>query len=565
MSSTPLSSWIAEARAWLQAAAAVWLDIAREAPRLEEALAQMAERAERLEAPLVIVLTGGTGAGKSTLLNALAGRPIARTGARRPTTTELTIYHHREAALLLPPALARLGTLVEHDRAPLRDKVLVDAPDFDSTHAANRERLAAALGCADMALVVASPEKYVNADLFALLATLRRTCALAFVLTHRDLLDDEAAKHIEADLSAELERAGITASRLFALSASLAARARALGQPLPPQAGAFAALERWIEHELNRTRIRRLKEANLLRMADNWLARAEAALPSARATQFTGVRARAEQIASESALAIARRWSAPLERDDALLHALEQLHASAIGGPTGLYLALTHALRHLWRPPAMLLAGLRGASPRPDVAESPRFAPDPEDEETLESAHARIAALAADKGLRLERSPKPEGEQTPPSFASPPLEHAATAATRASLAIVEQAGARSAPLVSLAANLAPLGVLGFGLWRWFEVACYGRGTLAPDWIEVMLLFALIATVLSARLARRWARRRARRTRERLVTAARRAVDAALHPSLLAPLQRTLERAGHSRGALTRLRTTLAPFEEPGSD
>ena len=42
---------------------------------------------------------GGTGVGKSSLLNRLAGKAVAKTGIERPTSREVTLFHHRSVAL----------------------------------------------------------------------------------------------------------------------------------------------------------------------------------------------------------------------------------------------------------------------------------------------------------------------------------------------------------------------------------------------------------------------------------------------------------------------------------
>jgi putative ribosome biogenesis GTPase RsgA len=44
--------------------------------------------------PLIVAFMGGTGVGKSSLLNRLAGQAIAKAGIERPTSREVTLYHH---------------------------------------------------------------------------------------------------------------------------------------------------------------------------------------------------------------------------------------------------------------------------------------------------------------------------------------------------------------------------------------------------------------------------------------------------------------------------------------
>ena len=118
-----------------------------------------------------------------------------------------------------------------------------------------------ALALSDMIAVVATPEKYVDADLFRMLGRYRRGRAFVFILNRLDL---GVPEEIARDLMRELGRSGIEAPRVFRISALAAGRARADGAPLPAEAGDFQQLEALIEHELTRTRIRRIKQANLL-------------------------------------------------------------------------------------------------------------------------------------------------------------------------------------------------------------------------------------------------------------------------------------------------------------
>ncbi len=57
--------------------------------------------------PLIVAFMGGTGVGKSSLLNRLAGKAIARVGIERPTSREVTLFHHQTVAIQhLPDTIA---------------------------------------------------------------------------------------------------------------------------------------------------------------------------------------------------------------------------------------------------------------------------------------------------------------------------------------------------------------------------------------------------------------------------------------------------------------------------
>ena len=87
----------------------------------------------RIEAPLVVATLGGTGTGKSALVNAIVGAEVVQTGRSRPTTTRPTLVCRpglTPEMLGIDPASVEL---VQRDLPALRDLVLVDCPDPDTT------------------------------------------------------------------------------------------------------------------------------------------------------------------------------------------------------------------------------------------------------------------------------------------------------------------------------------------------------------------------------------------------------------------------------------------------
>jgi energy-coupling factor transporter ATP-binding protein EcfA2 len=171
------------------------------ATRLRRDLAGLRTRLQHPDAPLLLVVGGVTGGGKSTLVNTLAGRVVAATGVRRPTTTVPTLVHHPSDtgwfgdALPLPPL----------DRVELDDLPaglgLLDAPDSDSVSASNRDLADRLLDVADVWLWVTTRGKYADEDSMAMLRRARdRGTAVATALTHLEagevdvLTDDFRAK-----------------------------------------------------------------------------------------------------------------------------------------------------------------------------------------------------------------------------------------------------------------------------------------------------------------------------------------------------------------------------------
>jgi hypothetical protein len=149
-----LGRWAAEAPDW------------RTAEKCRALVRRLTQRAVglriRFDAPLVVATLGGSGTGKSALVNALLGAEVVQTGRARPTTTRPT--------LIVRPGLTpeMLGVdpasveCVARDLPALRDLVLVDCPDPDTTEVVGSRQSAvgsgqSAVGSAKPQAVVASP------------------------------------------------------------------------------------------------------------------------------------------------------------------------------------------------------------------------------------------------------------------------------------------------------------------------------------------------------------------------------------------------------------------------
>ena len=166
----------------------------------------------RIEAPLVVAMLGGTGTGKSALVNAIVGAEVVRTGRSRPTTTRPTLVSRpglTPEMLGIDPASVEVA---ERDLPALRDLVLVDCPDPDTTEESddrttitpeepgtsagakrqdsNLARLRAILPQCDVLLITATQQKYRSARVADELADAAPGAQLVFVETHADLDDD---------------------------------------------------------------------------------------------------------------------------------------------------------------------------------------------------------------------------------------------------------------------------------------------------------------------------------------------------------------------------------------
>lgn len=144
----------------------------------------------RLEAPLVVATFGGTGAGKSSLVNALVGEECSTTGRERPTTrTPVLITHPRTELELLGLPLEEL-LVIRRDADLLRDVILIDCPDPDTSETAeagsNLARLRALLPHCDVLIYVSTQQKYRSARVVDELREAATGCRLVFVQTHAD-------------------------------------------------------------------------------------------------------------------------------------------------------------------------------------------------------------------------------------------------------------------------------------------------------------------------------------------------------------------------------------------
>jgi hypothetical protein len=112
--------------------------------------------------PLLVAFMGGTGVGKSSLLNRLAGKAIAKTGIERPTSREVTLYHHRSVVLQHLPENLPIASvkIAQHDDETKRHIIWIDMPDFDSIDQNNRHLVLEWLPHIDVLIYVVSPERY---------------------------------------------------------------------------------------------------------------------------------------------------------------------------------------------------------------------------------------------------------------------------------------------------------------------------------------------------------------------------------------------------------------------
>lgn len=250
---------------------------------------RLAERADalrvRLEAPLVVATLGGTGTGKSTLVNALVGEEVSTAGRQRPTTMRPTLICREDLSPEMLGIDPRTVEVVHGEGAILRDLVLLDCPDPDTTEdpqapATNLARLRELLPHCDVLLVTTTQQKYRSARVAEELSASAPGARLVFVQTHADCAED-----IRDDWRALLAGGYATGEMFFVDSTAAIADARAGIQPR----GEFGRLVELLTRELSGVAAHRIRRANFLDLVDETLAhcreRLDASMPKIAALE----------------------------------------------------------------------------------------------------------------------------------------------------------------------------------------------------------------------------------------------------------------------------------------
>ncbi len=165
------------------------------------------------ERPLIVAFMGGTGVGKSSLINRLAEQQIARTGVERPTSREVTLYHHEDVAInRLPDALPLDKIRISrHHQVQNQHLIWVDMPDVDSIDADNRALVLEWLPHIDVLLYVVSPDRYRDNRAWQLLLAEGARHAWVFVMNHWD----RGLPEQKTDFMRQLAKAGFDDPMVF--------------------------------------------------------------------------------------------------------------------------------------------------------------------------------------------------------------------------------------------------------------------------------------------------------------------------------------------------------------
>jgi GTP-binding protein EngB required for normal cell division len=200
-------------------------------------IAKVDERSAITGDHTVIALAGATGSGKSSLFNALAGAPLAKIGATRPTTSQPTaaVWGAEPAGTLLdwldvpqrhsipadvrPPGSGRSGG-DEEAVGSLDGLVLLDLPDFDSRELSHRAEAERVLALCDVFVWVTDPQKYADALLHDeyVRQLSGHAAVMVVVLNQIDRLAPSAVEACRTDLRGLLAQDGVEGVDVLATS-----------------------------------------------------------------------------------------------------------------------------------------------------------------------------------------------------------------------------------------------------------------------------------------------------------------------------------------------------------
>ena len=213
----------------------------------------------RLESPLVVATFGGTGTGKSALVNALVGTECTTSGRQRPTTCRPALIVHPDTELDVLGLPLNDFDVKRTDSAVLRDLVIIDCPDPDTSEGesagSNLEILRSVVPLCDVLIYTSTQQKYRSARVLDELAEASTGCRLLFVQTHADV-DTDIREDWRNHISGKYE-----VPEMFFVDSIRALKEQQAGQR---PGGDFARLQDLMTTQLAASQRVRIRRANLV-------------------------------------------------------------------------------------------------------------------------------------------------------------------------------------------------------------------------------------------------------------------------------------------------------------
>ncbi|MEZ6062328.1 MAG: GTPase domain-containing protein [Planctomycetaceae bacterium] len=238
----------------------------------------------RLESPLVVATFGGTGTGKSSLVNALIGDEVTAAGRQRPTTKTPILLVHPDLEVDALGLDTDQFVVKRIDAPVLKDIVVVDCPDPDTSESAtagsNLALLREIAPHCDVLIYTSTQQKYRNARVIDELGDIASGCRLVFVQTHADRDSD-----IRDDWRTRLSPGYEVPDMFFVDSPRALGEQREGKQP----SGDFGRLLQLLTNQLGASRRLEIRRANLVDLLQEALNRCrleyDDGLPKVRSLQ----------------------------------------------------------------------------------------------------------------------------------------------------------------------------------------------------------------------------------------------------------------------------------------
>ncbi|MBM4076775.1 MAG: GTPase domain-containing protein, partial [Planctomycetes bacterium] len=250
-----------------------WEPVQQEKLLVKRTLARLEPMRARVESPLVVATFGGTGVGKSSLVNALVGEEVSAAGRQRPTTTLPIVIAHPQTDLDVFGFPLDELRVIRKETSLVRDIVLIDCPDPDTsekeTTESNLARLHRLLPFCDVLIYVSTQQKYRSARVGDELLQAASACRIVFVQSHADLDVD-----IRDDWRKQLDSRFQVTDLFFVDSKRALMEQRSAVRPT----GEFGRLIDLLLRELSAAQRVRIRRANLLGLMQEVLEHAKSAL-----------------------------------------------------------------------------------------------------------------------------------------------------------------------------------------------------------------------------------------------------------------------------------------------